>query len=237
MLALRDLPQPVIAEVQGTAVAAGCQLVASCDLAVAAEHARFGVNGVNIGLFCSTPMVALTRAIPRKAAFEMLTTGRLIGAEEARTLGLVNRVVPADTLTAETMALADSIASKLGRALRIGKQAFHAQAEMTTAEAYAYTGAAMTENMAAAHAKHGIRINAILPGLMNTPMAIENRVAKGQRREDVVADRDSRIPLKGKQGTGWDVAHAALFLHSEEASFITGVTLVVDGGETIAHGH
>jgi NAD(P)-dependent dehydrogenase (short-subunit alcohol dehydrogenase family) len=96
---------------------------------------------------------------------------------------------------------------------------------------------AMTENMAAAHAKHGIRINAILPGLMNTPMAIENRVAKGQRREDVVADRDSRIPLKGKQGTGWDVAHAALFLHSEEASFITGVTLVVDGGETIAHGH
>jgi NAD(P)-dependent dehydrogenase (short-subunit alcohol dehydrogenase family) len=96
---------------------------------------------------------------------------------------------------------------------------------------------AMTENMAAAHAKHGIRINAILPGLMNTPMAIENRVAKGQRREDVVADRDRRIPLKGKQGTGWDVAHAALFLHSEEASFITGVTLVVDGGETIAHGH
>jgi NAD(P)-dependent dehydrogenase (short-subunit alcohol dehydrogenase family) len=91
--------------------------------------------------------------------------------------------------------------------------------------------------MAAAHAKHGIRINAILPGLMNTPMAIENRVAKGQRREDVVADRDRRIPLKGKQGTGWDVAHAALFLHSDEASFITGVTLVVDGGETIAHGH
>lgn len=156
MLALRDLPQPVIAEVQGTAVAAGCQLVASCDLAVAAEHARFGVNGVNIGLFCSTPMVALTRAIPRKAAFEMLTTGRLIGAEEARTLGLVNRVVPADTLTAETMALADSIASKLGRALRIGKQAFHAQAEMTTAEAYAYTGAAMTENMADRHTAEGI---------------------------------------------------------------------------------
>jgi NAD(P)-dependent dehydrogenase (short-subunit alcohol dehydrogenase family) len=96
---------------------------------------------------------------------------------------------------------------------------------------------AMTENMAAANARHGIRINAILPGLMNTPMAIENRVAKGHRREDVVADRDRRIPLKGKQGTGWDVANAALFLHSDEASFITGVTLVVDGGETISHGH
>jgi NAD(P)-dependent dehydrogenase (short-subunit alcohol dehydrogenase family) len=96
---------------------------------------------------------------------------------------------------------------------------------------------AMTENMAAANAPYGIRVNAILPGLMNTPMAIENRVAKGQRREDVVADRDRRIPLRGKQGTGWDVANAALFLHSEEAGFITGVTLVVDGGETIAHGH
>jgi NAD(P)-dependent dehydrogenase (short-subunit alcohol dehydrogenase family) len=96
---------------------------------------------------------------------------------------------------------------------------------------------AMTENMAAGNAKYGVRVNAILPGLMNTPMAIENRVAKGHQREDVVADRDRRIPLKGKQGTGWDVAHAALFLHSDEASFITGVTLVVDGGETIAHGH
>jgi NAD(P)-dependent dehydrogenase (short-subunit alcohol dehydrogenase family) len=96
---------------------------------------------------------------------------------------------------------------------------------------------AMTENMAAGNAKYGVRVNAILPGLMNTPMAIENRVAKGHKREDVVADRDRRIPLKGKQGTGWDVAHAALFLHSDEASFITGVTLVVDGGETIAHGH
>ena len=96
---------------------------------------------------------------------------------------------------------------------------------------------AMTENLAAGNAKYGVRVNAILPGLMNTPMAIENRVAKGHKREDVVADRDRRIPLKGKQGTGWDVAHAALFLHSDEASFITGVTLVVDGGETIAHGH
>jgi enoyl-CoA hydratase/carnithine racemase len=156
MLALRALPQPVIAEVQGVAVAAGCQLVASCDLAVAGESARFGVNGVNIGLFCSTPMVALTRAIPRKAAFEMLTTGRLIPADEARTLGLVNRVVPADSLTAETMALADTIAAKLGRALRIGKPAFYAQAEMTTAEAYAHTGAVMTENMADRHTAEGI---------------------------------------------------------------------------------
>jgi len=96
---------------------------------------------------------------------------------------------------------------------------------------------AMTENLAAANAKFGIRVNSILPGLMNTPMAIENRVALGSKREDVIADRDRRIPLKGKMGTGWDVANAALFLHSEEASFITGVTLVVDGGETIAHGH
>lgn len=156
MLALRALPQPVIAEVQGVAVAAGCQLVASCDLAVAADSARFGVNGVNIGLFCSTPMVALTRAIPRKAAFEMLTTGRMIDAAEARTLGLVNRVVPADALTNAAMTLAGEIAGKLGRALRIGKQAFHTQAEMTTAEAYAYTGAAMTENMADQHTAEGI---------------------------------------------------------------------------------
>jgi enoyl-CoA hydratase/carnithine racemase len=156
MLALRALPQPVIAEVQGVAVAAGCQLVASCDLAVAADSARFGVNGVNIGLFCSTPMVALTRAIPRKAAFEMLTTGRMIDAAEARTLGLVNRVVPADALTNAAMTLAGEIAGKLGRALRIGKQAFYTQAEMTTAEAYAYAGAAMVENLADRHTAEGI---------------------------------------------------------------------------------
>jgi enoyl-CoA hydratase/carnithine racemase len=156
MLALQALPQPVIAEVQGAAVAAGCQLVASCDLAVAADGARFGVNGVNIGLFCSTPMVALTRALPPKAAFEMLTTGRMIDAAEARTLGLVNRVVPADALTNAAMTLAGEIAGKLGRALRIGKRAFYAQAEMTTAEAYAYAGAAMVENLADSNTAEGI---------------------------------------------------------------------------------
>jgi enoyl-CoA hydratase/carnithine racemase len=156
MLALRALPQPVIAEVQGTAVAAGCQLVASCDMAVAVETARFGVNGVNIGLFCSTPMVALTRVIPPRAAFEMLTTGRLISAEEALRLGLLNRVVTAEDLTATTTALAETVAAKLGRALRIGKSAFYAQAELGEADAYAYTGAAMVENMLDIQTAEGI---------------------------------------------------------------------------------
>ena len=112
MLGLVRLPQPVIAEVHGIATAAGCQLVASCDLAVAAEGTRFGVNGVNIGLFCSTPMVALTRVVPRKRAFEMLTTGEFIDAEEARAVGLVNRVVPEAALGAATRELAATIAGK-----------------------------------------------------------------------------------------------------------------------------
>ncbi len=147
MLAIRALPQTVIAEVQGTAVAAGCQMVATCDLAVAADHARFGVNGVNIGLFCSTPMVALTRAVPPKVAFEMLTTGRLMSAEEALVSGLVSRVVPLSDLQTTTDALADQIAGKLGRALRIGKGAFYHQMDMSEVDAYAYAGEAMTENM------------------------------------------------------------------------------------------
>lgn len=141
------LPQPVIAEVHGIATAAGCQLVASCDMAVAAEETRFGVNGVNIGLFCSTPMVALTRNIPRKMAFEMLTTGQFIDASRAESLGLVNRVVPHAHLQTETMALATTVAAKLSSAVRIGKQAFYQQAEMGLAEAYARTGAIMVENM------------------------------------------------------------------------------------------
>lgn len=156
MLAIRTLPQPVIAEVQAPAVAAGCQLVASCDMAIAVENAKFGVNGVNIGLFCSTPMVALTRAVPPKAAFEMLTTGRMIGADEALRLGLVNRVVTAEHLTDETMALAQQIASKLGRALRIGKEAFYRQAEMGLAEAYTFAGAAMVDNMMGDDTNEGI---------------------------------------------------------------------------------
>ena len=147
MTTIRRLPQPVIARVHGIATAAGCQLVASCDMAVAAEGTRFGVNGVNIGLFCSTPMVALTRNIARKHAFEMLTTGQFIDAHRARDLGLVNRVVSPDALAAETQALADQIAGKLGAAVRIGKRAFYDQMEMTLDQAYAFTGDVMVENM------------------------------------------------------------------------------------------
>ncbi|MBW6507720.1 MAG: enoyl-CoA hydratase [Rhodobacteraceae bacterium] len=141
------LPQPVIAEVHGIATAAGCQLVASCDMAVAAEGTRFGVNGVNIGLFCSTPMVALSRNVPRKAAFEMLTTGAFIDAARARELGLVNRVAAPAALAAETAALAALVASKLGAAVKIGKRAFYEQIEMGLAAAYDHAGVVMLENM------------------------------------------------------------------------------------------
>ena len=147
MQLIQSMPQPVIAQVQGLATAAGCQLVATCDLALASDEARFGVNGVNIGLFCSTPMVALTRAIPRKAAFEMLTTGRFVSADTARKMGLINRTVPALDLAVETRSLADTIAGKLASAVRHGKRAFYAQAQMSTADAYAYTGEVMTANM------------------------------------------------------------------------------------------
>lgn len=156
MTAIPRLPQPVIAEVQGVAAAAGCQLVASCDLAVAAEGARFGVNGVNIGLFCSTPMVALTRNLGRKAAFELLTTGDIIEATEARRLGLVNRVVPPEALGAETQALADRIAGKLGPVVAIGKRAFYEQAEMDLAAAYAHAGEVMVANMMRADTAEGV---------------------------------------------------------------------------------
>lgn len=147
MQAIPRLPQPVIAQVHGIATAAGCQLVASCDLAVAAEGTRFGVNGVNIGLFCSTPMVALSRVAPRKVAFEMLTTGEFIDAARAREVGLVNRVVPHDALDSATTALAETLAAKLGAAVKVGKRAFYEQIEMETAAAYAHTGAVMVENM------------------------------------------------------------------------------------------
>jgi enoyl-CoA hydratase/carnithine racemase len=147
MTAIRDLPQPVIAAPHGIATAAGCQLVASCDMAVAAHGTRFGVNGVNIGLFCSTPMVALSRNVPRKQAFEMLTTGTFIDAERAQALGLVNRAVPEDRLDAEVTALAETVAAKLGSAVRIGKRAFYEQLEMGLDTAYAHTGAVMVENM------------------------------------------------------------------------------------------
>jgi enoyl-CoA hydratase/carnithine racemase len=147
MARVQSLPQPVIAQVHGIATAAGCQLVATCDMAVAAQGTRFGVNGVNIGLFCSTPMVALSRNVPRKQAFEMLTTGSFIEAERAETLGLINRVVAPDALEAEAMALAQTVAAKLGVAVRVGKEAFYNQIQMNVSDAYAYTGDVMVENM------------------------------------------------------------------------------------------
>ncbi|MHA6325689.1 enoyl-CoA hydratase [Roseivivax sp. CAU 1753] len=156
MQGLQHLPQPVIAQVHGLATAAGCQLVASCDMAVAADTARFGVNGVNIGLFCSTPMVALSRNVPRKQAFEMLTTGAFIAADRAQSLGLVNRVVPEDQLSVETDALAQTVAGKLGSAVRIGKQAFYAQLELGLADAYALTRDVMVENALDRDTEEGI---------------------------------------------------------------------------------
>ncbi len=147
MTSITRLPQPVVAEVHGIATAAGCQLVATCDMAVAAETTRFGVNGVNIGLFCSTPMVALTRNVPAKHAFEMLTTGEFIDAARAREIGLVNRVVPEGAQGEAALELARTVAAKLGVAVRIGKEAFYAQAGMSLEAAYAYTGRVMAENM------------------------------------------------------------------------------------------
>lgn len=156
MQRLPRLPQPVIAQVHGIATAAGCQLVASCDMAVAAEDARFGVNGVNIGLFCSTPMVALTRNLPRKQAFEMLTTGEFLSAARAREVGLVNRIAPLEALEDQTMALARTVAGKLGAAVRIGKRAFHDQIGLPLDQAYAMTGAAMVGNMLLRDTDEGI---------------------------------------------------------------------------------
>ncbi len=149
-------PKPVIAQVQGIATAAGCQLVASCDLAVAASTARFATPGVNIGLFCSTPMVALSRNVSRKHAMEMLLTGEMIAAEEARRIGLVNRVVAPEALESETVKLADLIATKPHGTLKIGKEAFYRQVEMPLAEAYDYASNVMTMNMLAAEAEEGI---------------------------------------------------------------------------------
>ncbi|MCY3701273.1 MAG: enoyl-CoA hydratase-related protein, partial [Rhodospirillales bacterium] len=135
---------------------AGCQLVASCDLVVASREARFATPGVNIGLFCSTPMVALSRSVGRKQAMEMLLTGEMIGAETARTFGLVNRVVEPDNLDATTMDLARKIAAKSPLTLRIGKEAFYRQAELPIDDAYAYASEVMTQNMLARDAEEGI---------------------------------------------------------------------------------
>jgi len=156
MQAIVHLPKPVIAEVHGIATAAGCQLVATCDLAVAAEEARFATPGVNIGLFCSTPMVALIRAVGRKAAMEMLLTGEIVDAATAKQLGLVNRVVQRAELEAATMALAREIAAKSALTLAIGKEAFYRQAELDLGEAYRYAAEVMTRNMLAGDAAEGI---------------------------------------------------------------------------------
>jgi enoyl-CoA hydratase/carnithine racemase len=156
MLAITQLRQPVIAEVHGIATAAGCQLVATCDLAVCAEDARFATPGVNIGLFCSTPMVALTRAVGRKAAMKMLLTGDMVDAAEAVRIGLVNAAVPSPTLHETVESLATQIAAKSGRVVAIGKEAFHRQIDMSLDEAYAYAGAVMTENMLLRDAAEGI---------------------------------------------------------------------------------
>lgn len=156
MTSIVKLPKPVIARVHGVATAAGCQLVASCDLAIAAEDARFATPGVNIGLFCSTPMVALSRAVGRKPAMEMLLTGAMIGAEQARQWGLINRVVPAASLDENVTALAREIAAKSPLTVAIGKEAFYRQAELGLDAAYAYTSEVMTRNMLARDAEEGV---------------------------------------------------------------------------------
>ncbi len=156
MLRVVRLPQPVIAEVKGIATAAGCQLVASCDLAVASEDARFATSGVNIGLFCSTPMVALSRNVPRKFAMEMLLLGEFLPAGRVAELGLVNRVVMRDRLEEASLEMARKIASKSPAAVKIGKRAFYEQAEMLLEQAYAYAGRVMAENMMANDTKAGI---------------------------------------------------------------------------------
>jgi enoyl-CoA hydratase/carnithine racemase len=156
MLTITDFQRPVIAEVQGIATAAGCQLVATADLAVAADTARFATPGVNIGLFCSTPMVALSRAVPSKQAMEMLLTGDMIDAAEAHRIGLINRAVPAAELNDATMALANKIAAKSIHTLKIGKGAFYRQRQLDLKHAYEYAAHIMTENMQAMDAEEGI---------------------------------------------------------------------------------
>ena len=156
MLSIVRSPKPVIAAVNGIATAAGCQLVATCDLAVASQDARFATPGVNIGLFCSTPMVALSRNLSRKAAMEMLLLGDMVGANEAKELGLVNRVVRPDETVNAAVELGRKIAEKPKATLKIGKEAFYRQLEMPLEEAYAYASAVMVENMLHEEAKEGI---------------------------------------------------------------------------------
>ncbi len=156
MQKITRLPQPVIAEVQGIATAAGCQLAASCDMVVAAETARFGVNGVNIGLFCSTPIVALSRKIPAAQAFELAATGEFLSADRAQALGLVNRIALPEGLDAATLTLAQTLATKLPSALTLGKRAFTGQNAAGLAAAYDQAGRAMVENLMAPDTAEGI---------------------------------------------------------------------------------
>jgi len=157
MMSLQKLPVPVVARVQGIATAAGCQLVAMCDLAVASTEARFAVSGVNLGLFCSTPSVALSRNLPRKAAFEMLVTGDFVSAEQALALGLVNRVAPPAELDAAVAALVDRIAAKPRVALAVGKALFYRQLETGIEAAYADAARTMACNMMDASALEGVQ--------------------------------------------------------------------------------
>lgn len=157
MLSIQRLPVPVIARVQGIATAAGCQLVAMCDLAVATDDARFAVSGVNVGLFCATPGVALSRNVPRKAAFEMLVTGEFVSAEQARVLGLVNRVASADALDGEIESMVASIVSKPRVAIAIGKALFYRQIDSDIESAYADAGATMACNMMDPSALEGVQ--------------------------------------------------------------------------------
>ncbi|MCV7223740.1 enoyl-CoA hydratase [Mycolicibacterium elephantis] len=157
MMAIQRLPVPVIARVQGIATAAGCQLVAMCDLAIAGSDARFGVNGVDVGLFCSTPAVALSRNVPRKAAFEMLVTGDFISAEEAHAMGLVNGVVPADALDEEIEAVVARIVAKPRAAIALGKAVFYRQLEQGMEAAYEDAGATMACNMMDPSALEGVQ--------------------------------------------------------------------------------
>jgi enoyl-CoA hydratase/carnithine racemase len=156
MQKLQSIPQPVIAEVQGIATAAGCQLVAACDLAIAAEEARFATPGVRIGLFCTTPMVALTRAIGRKRAMQMLLTGEFVDAQTAAEWGLINQVVPAGALQAESRKLAQKVAETSSLVVAIGKQAFYTQIDLDQPKAYAYAKEVMSMNALAADAQEGI---------------------------------------------------------------------------------
>jgi enoyl-CoA hydratase/carnithine racemase len=156
MLKIQSIPQPVIAQVQGIATAAGCQLVASCDLAIASEDARFATPGVRIGLFCTTPMVALTRAIGRKRAMQMLLTGEMIDAHTAAEWGLINRAVPAGQLQGAVCALAQQIASASALTVALGKQAFYSQIDLDQPKAYAYAKEVMSMNALAEDAQEGI---------------------------------------------------------------------------------